>query len=220
MVETIGIIAEGPGDQEILAHIIRGAIGLDRAQLRFLRPEYDNDETDLASHAMPVAAKRGGYVFVIEDCKNHAKLAAFLEVVEEERAVVIHLDAAEADRAEFNIGPRTEPVRDHLVQCIQTWTRADHHQHCRYAIAVMETEAWILALYEESRTDKVRDPKDRLHKVIGPKRIRGFAKLFQLSERDRASELGKEFRKAKRLQEACKKNESLRLFYESLLNMP
>ena len=216
MIQGVGIIAEGRGDLAVLTNILQAMLGLERADIHFLRPEYDRDETDL--HEMPEAEKRGSYVYVIEDCQNHRKFADFLEVVAEERIVVIHFDAAEAHRREFGLpAGGDDSLRDRLIARIREWTTPQHHEHLRFAIAVMETEAWLLAHYEKDRkSDRVRDAKRRLKEVVGPRERKDFGKLCQRPEFDFCDELSKDLRKLKVLREACKRNESLRLFCESL----
>ena len=139
MIEGVAIYAEGRADLAVLTNIIKGVLG-DDVTIYPHRPELDFDETDL--HEMR-PEQFSTYALVIEDCKNHAKFAAVLDAVAEERLIVIHFDAAEAHRSEFALpaGPE-ETLRARLVQRIEEWTCPAHHPHLRYAIAVMETEAF------------------------------------------------------------------------------
>ena len=43
----VGIIAEGRADLAVILNILKGRLGVDRSQVQPLRPEYDQDETDL-----------------------------------------------------------------------------------------------------------------------------------------------------------------------------
>lgn len=215
MIEGVAIYAEGRADLAVLTNIIKGVLG-DDVTIYPRRPELDFDETDL--HEMR-PEQFSTYALVIEDCKNHAKFAAVLDAVAEERLIVIHFDAAEAHRSEFGLpaGPE-ETLRARLVQRIKEWTCLAHHPHLRYAIAVMETEAWLLAHCEPGRdSSRVRDPKKRFRQTVGPNWRKDFGKLLgQRDEHNAYDKFSKELRKRKVLRDACKRNESLRQFCESL----
>lgn len=229
-IEYVGLIAEGRSDQEVLVNLLKGCLDLDHGQIVFLRPELRSDETDL--HAMPRPEERGSYLYVIDDCKGLERHIRRLEGLGEEWLLIIHLDAAEAHRAEFELGPLdrgaqadAEVIRPRLIAKIAEWAGAQRGQgllkRLRHAIAVQEIEAWLLAIHDDQGKQDTavhHDPKVRLMQQVLPRTLkeRERKRLFQMQEHRLYAELSKPFRKKKDLQRHMSRNLSLRLFCETL----
>lgn len=112
-----------------------------------------------------------------------------------------------------------DALRDAVIAEIDAWLDGEYKSQLRYAIAIEETEAWVLALKVEDDTLEYRDPKDTLHKFLN--RPNGLSKqersqLYQLGEYERFDKLSREFRRKKPLMAAADKNRSLELFVASL----
>lgn len=164
----VGIIAEGRSDFAVLCNILKGALGLDREFVTPLRPELHRDETDL--HA---EATFSNWELVRKECVEGAKIDAFLASPIEEgpRWVVIHIDAAEAsqygvvrpsDRREEDTSALCQAIADRM----RAWLGSRASEPIDLAIAVEETEAWILPLYRDEATDKLSNVKERLRREL------------------------------------------------------
>ena len=44
----VGIFAEGRGDLAVISNILKGALNIDRADVRYELPEFELDQTDLS----------------------------------------------------------------------------------------------------------------------------------------------------------------------------
>lgn len=224
--ERVGLIAEGHGDLAVLKNILKGALGLDFGDgVLPLRPEYSRDETDLQD-----AAARGSYLYVIDDCKHRlARHAARLSQLTDNWLLVIHLDSAEAHRAEYELGPVDAKKRADinaigplLVDKLRSWAGTQCGAgRLSFAIAVQEIEAWLLAIHDEEETrdtGRHRSPKEHLHHAVLPHKLKKQEKsrLYQLSEFDRYDSLSQPLRKKKTLDQAARRNASLRAFCAGL----
>lgn len=115
--------------------------------------------------------------------------------------------------------PYADTFRNAVIAEIDAWLEGDYKSQLRYAIAIEETEAWVLALHVGHDTIDYRDPKDTLRNFLN--RPNGLSKqarsrLYQLGEYDRFDELTRGFRRKKTLLEAAANNRSLELFVASL----
>ncbi len=80
-----------------------------------------------------------------------------------------------------------------------------------------ETDAWILTIDSKKETSTYRDPKKRLHDELNRRLSdKERKRLFQGKAYDRYDKLSQDFRKRHTLLTCAKRNQSLRLFLESL----
>jgi hypothetical protein len=228
----IGIIAEGPSDAEVLASILKGWLGLDRADLSFLRPDLGLDETDLNA---PSAQRFSNWEIVKQECVERTKIDGFLTAeLDEDRYLIVQLDAAERGLPHYNVSvpplPDDPALSDptlHLagaiLAAILEWVGPPTPERLRAAVCIEEMDAWVLTRFVSSTTDLFPNPKERLEREL--QRSNEFSdkerkQLLRLPARQRYAELSKPFRKRKELNKAAEKSTSLRLFLKMLPDPP
>ncbi len=168
----IGVICEGHTDRAVITNILKGLKGVDSSQIVPLRPDYSKDETDLSAN--PVNSF-GGWANVREECQNRQKISRFLSI-EDQNIIIIQLDSAESD--DFGISkPQKDKnystvLRQRIIDKISEWLNDEFLNKTVYAIAIEETEAWVLTIYETRDSTASSDPKARLKRVLGKKGIR------------------------------------------------
>jgi hypothetical protein len=218
----IGIIAEGRGDLAVISNILRGRLGIDFEDIQFLRPRYTLDETDL--HAMP-EEQFSNWGLVKKECTTGSLLEEFLNSpIDEERLVVIHLDTAEAELPGYDVTRPSGSTRDSAIELhrrvaakLDEWLSGRKPDQFRYAIAIEETEAWILTLYQKKETSTARDPKKALIKELNQRHSdKERRQLSQMKAYEHHDKLSRDFRKRRTLEDCATRNHSLRLFLESL----
>ncbi|MFY0580431.1 hypothetical protein ACN28S_44885 [Cystobacter fuscus] len=217
----IGIIAEGRGDLAVISNILRG-LGIDFEDIQFLRPQYALDETDL--HAMS-EEQFSNWGLVKKECTTGSLLEEFLDSpIEEERLVVIHIDTAEAGLPGYDVTRPPGSTKDSAIELrrrvaakLDEWLSGRKSDQFRYAIAVEETEAWILTLYQKKETSTARDPKKALQKELNQRHSDKERKqLSQMRAYEHHDKLSRDFRRRRTLEDCATRNHSLRLFLESL----
>lgn len=219
----IGIIAEGRGDLAVISNILRGQLGIEFEDIQFLRPQYALDETDL--HAMS-EEQFSNWGLVKKECTTGALLEEFLNSpIDEERLVVIHIDTAEAERPGYDVTRPPSSTKDSAIELhrrvaakLDEWLSKRKSDQFHYAIAVEETEAWILTLYQKKKeTSTARDPKKALQKELNQRHSDKERKqLSQMRAYEHHDKLSRDFRKRRTLDDCATRNHSLRLFLESL----
>jgi hypothetical protein len=218
----VGIVAEGRGDLAVLVNILTGRLGLDFEDIQFLRPEYKIDKTDLFDQT---EAERGGWGRVKRECIERGRIREFVQnSIDDEILVVIHVDAAEAHDKGYDVQkpPRDDPnyatvLRQRVIEKINTWLDGEFVDRVRHAVAVEETEAWVLTILSTKDTSTHGDPKEQLRKLLGKTMSDKERKRhFQLKEYDQAHALTRPFRKRRDLEKFAERNQSLRLFVDSL----
>jgi hypothetical protein len=115
--------------------------------------------------------------------------------------------------------PYADALRDNVIAEIDGWLEGEYKQQLRYAIAIEETEAWVLALFVSKDTLDHHDPKRVLDRFLNsPQGLseKQRRRLFQLEEYDRFDELSRDFRRKKNVEAAAGRNRSLALFIASL----
>ena len=162
----IGIICEGATDRVVIGNILKGLKNIDSSQIVPLRPNYSKDETDLA--AIPADAF-SNWSIVKEECKNRIKIGKFLKI-EGQDIIIIHIDSAESD--EYGV---PKPLKDanysitlrkNIITKLNEWLDGQFQDKIIYAIAIEETEAWILTIYEAKDSSSSAKPKEKLEKVL------------------------------------------------------
>ena len=168
---NIGVICEGHTDRVVIENILKGLKDIDSSQIIPLRPQSDFDETDLA--AMPVDSF-GGWGAVKEECESRTKIDEFLSL-EGNDHIIIHIDSAESD--DYGVSKPVKnttysrELRSKIVAKINEWLNGLSSDNVLYAIAIEETEAWILTIYDERNSTTSADPKAKLKRVLRQKGI-------------------------------------------------
>lgn len=245
----IGIVAEGPGDIAVLRNILKAKLGLDAADVEPLRPKLARDETDLAAeqtkrgYQAPTAESYSNWTIVLEECGRRTTIADFLDnQLDEERLVVIHIDTAEAhlpgydiQRPERKTTDYSDKLRTLVADKMTALLGPELATKVRFAIAIEETEAWLLTIHDKQNTKDTShyvDPKKRLHYLLDQttspakpdknagKQGRSSSSLSKTAKKPSEYELAHSqslsFRDRKTLIACTSRNRSLQLFLDSL----
>jgi len=219
-----GIIAEGRGDLAVLRNVLKGWLDVEPDDVKFLVPEYDLDQTDL--HTMdPV--QRSNWLRVRDECQDGERIREFLALhADDDPLVVVHLDTAEAAEVGFDVErpDRAAPdfaasLRARVCARIDAWLPTDVVPRIRHAIAIEETDAWVLALFVDKETTALPRPKETLDRTLngpGSPIEREKRRLFQLDVFARYDRLTRDLRKRKALTACAARNLSLRAFLDEL----
>lgn len=167
----VGLIAEGPADLAVLTPLVTGVLDLCRADLHYLRPQDVADETDLHRRD---AATFSNWEIVREECCSRARIDEFLnspvifEGDDDRRLVVVQIDTAECSLPNFGVArpPRKaanapELLLDRVRARVAEWLGGNVNRVVR-AVAVEETDAWVLALHAPGDTAGRLDAKNAL----------------------------------------------------------
>ncbi len=220
----VGILAEGRGDLAVLRNLLKGWRDVDPEDVQFLVPEYDLDQTDL--HTMD-EAQRSNWLRVRDECMRAERIREFLALhADDDPVVVVQIDTAEAAEAHFDVvrPDRATPdfatvLRERVRERLDTWLPPEVVGRVRHAIAVEESDAWVLTLWETQDTAQFPRPKERLERLLkGPKNplVREGRGFFQLGVFQRYDRLTRDFRKRKTLAVCATRNPSLRAFLDEL----
>ena len=168
----IGVICEGHTDRAVISKILKGLKGIDSSQIVPLRPDYSRDETDLAVNPVDSFCS---WTNVREECLNREKISRFLSN-EDQGIIIIQVDSAESH--EFGV---TKPeknqnyssvLRQRIIEKINEWLDNEFLDETIYAVAIEETEAWILTIYESRDSTTSADPKARLKRILSKKGVK------------------------------------------------
>jgi hypothetical protein len=209
----IGVISEGHADRAVITNIITGITGINQNDIEALRPIYNLDETD---KAILKPENFSSWSVVKEECKNRELIEGFL-AFQGQDFVVIHMDSAEAEeygvrRPDRNSKLYSKELRNLIIEQINTWLDVDLSDSILYAIAIEETEAWILTMYEKRDTAKSAKPKEKLGLILGR------LGKNSVSNYDNFDNLSKPFLKKKNVTKGnfLSYNYSLSAFYEEV----
>lgn len=241
----VGIVAEGPADVAVLMNILHGKLGVERKDVLPIRPELTLDETDLAErrragYQPPRPEEFSNWALVLEECGQRENLEAFLESpIDDDRWLVVQIDTAEAALKGYDVR-KPDPAAPDYVATLRALVVARLTalvgpaiaRRTRFAVAVEETDAWVLTLFApgEKDTGLIRNPKKKLEHLRGtgtdtkarkPKeRGRrgggGGVPRTQGSSFDRALQESRGFREPETLADCLTRNKSLELFVTSL----
>lgn len=216
----IGIVAEGPDDIEIIKQVVKCLKSIDTSDMIFVRPRDAQDETDNSTD------KFSNWELVLNEASEHVLIDQFFEQWgDDEPAIVIHIDTAERGKPNYDV---TEPqrtgqvdfvkysaeLRENVKTKIEGLLPAQYRQKVAYAIAIEETEAWIIPLFENSKKDTSHytDPKGQLESLISKDKALARAYVDTQKKRLNAVRLGKLIGKRKNLRQCRENNTSLELF--------
>lgn len=219
-----GIIAEGRADLAVLRNVLEGWLGVERDEVRFLVPEYDLDNTD--RHAM-ANEQRSNWLRVRDECRSAERIREFLTLhADDDPFVVVQIDTAEAAVAGYDVARPdraapdfAETLRARVLACVDAWLPEDARPHVRHAIAVEETDAWVLALFVTKDTAALPRPKETLERELnrpGSPVERDRKRFFQLDVFTQYDRLTRDLRKRKTLAACASRNASLRAFLDEL----
>lgn len=169
----VGVIAEGFADINVIKAILKKIAGIDGSEVRLLRPQEQMDETDLN------ALNFSNWQLVFESCKDEVRLDAFFDEIEGKALLIVHVDTAERGMKGYDVpepqragitdyAVYSEQVRVQVIQKFQTMLPEKYHQRVAYAIAIEETDAWLIPLFENSSKDSASHAKakETLSKLI------------------------------------------------------
>ena len=213
----VGVIAEGFADVNVIKAILKKIAGIDGSEVRLLRPQEQLDETDLNE------LNFSNWQLVFESCKDEEKLSAFFEDIEGEALLIVHVDTAERGLKGYDIlepqrtasvdyAVYSEQVRVQVIEKLKSLLPERFHQHIAYAIAIEETDAWLIPLFENNAKDTASHTKakETLSKLIGKDKKRQKEYTDTSKKSLNYKKLGKLF--AKNLPLCRTRNKSLDLF--------
>ncbi len=209
----IGVISEGHADRAVIQNIIAGLTGLDRNDIEAIRPIYTTDETDKAILNTKTFST---WSVVKEECEKRELIDGFL-AFEGQDFVVIHIDTAEAEhygikRPEKKSPTYCEDLRALVVQQINSWLKKAMSNEILYAVAIEETDAWILTIYDPHDSTTSARPKEKLDFVLGKKEINSTSDYDNFLLISKPLSKDKEIRKGNFLSYNC----SLNAFFEEV----
>ncbi len=150
----------------------------------------------------------------------------FLDSFDDNRFMVIHLDTAERFEKNYEVAePKreqtegyVEQVREGVKAKIVEWLGQHSDERITFAVAVEETDAWLLTIFEKKdETGFYPRPKERLERKLNqvlPEKER--KKHFQSDVFHQNYEISKPFRNPKKVAIARRHNKSLDLFCAAL----
>lgn len=169
----LGIIAEGNADIAVIKAVLKALKGIDGSDIVQLRPSEQYDETDLNE------LNFSNWNLVLKSCGDHHLLQAFFDGLTEDALLVVQIDTAERGEAGYDIAAplRTKDtdwkeysVQLHTIvgQKIAEIVPEAYRNKVAYAIAIEETDAWLIPLFDTSckETAQYANPKERLHYLI------------------------------------------------------
>lgn len=213
----IGIIAEGRADIAVIKAVVKAITGIDGSDMYAIRPKEILDETDGEE------LKSSNWELVLQSCNNEQLLVSFFEGIDDEAILVVHIDTAERGEKNYDVlePQRTghpnwkeysRELRNNVKIKIETLIPERHRDKVAYAIAIEETDAWLIPLYDAAkRSDSASNinAKEKLRTLIGA--IKKNAKYIDTTHDNlNYSNLGKDLIKGIKI--ARKGNESLNLF--------
>lgn len=221
MVMRIGIIAEGFADANVIKALVQKLTGCKDVDIYLLRPEEIFDETDLN------AMNFSNWNLVFESCRDEVLLDAFFEEIEGDAILVVHIDTAERGSKGYDVDipQRSRGVdyseysvllRGNVKSKIESLIAEPYRDRIAYAIAIEETEAWLIPLFDKGIGDTSSHVrvKEHLSSLIGvdKKNVKKY-----IDTRHKSLDyvkLGKEL--AKNLNRCRYRNKSLDLFCDDI----
>jgi hypothetical protein len=170
----IRIIAEGPADRDIIKAIVRAITKVEPENIVGILPSDLVDETDRYSGDF------SDWYIVLEKISDEDFLARAMATVQGDFILVVHIDTAERGEIGYDVSIPVRSgsmdwnqyaidLREAVKQKLETLIPPEYRDHVAYAIAIEETEAWIIPLCESVRHDTASHvrPKERLEGIIG-----------------------------------------------------
>lgn len=154
----LGIIAEGNADVAVIKAVLKALKGIDGSDVVQLRPREQYDETDLNELSF------SNWNLVLQSCGDERLLQPFFDGLTEDALLVVQIDTAERGEVGYDIA---EPLRtkgtDWREYCEQLHATVKqkiveivpeaYRDKVAYAIAIEETDAWLIPYYLINRID-------------------------------------------------------------------
>ncbi len=225
----VGVVSEGPADFEVVRSVVKAVLELHGSDVHSIRPELQSDETDLND---PNGRRFSNWEIVRRECEERSSIKDYLDSgLDEAGLVVVHIDSAECDLPRYGVARPDRNAVDYVVACramvaeaMHGWLGGTCDPRIVEAVAVEETDAWLLPHYESSGrgaadTGSYVNVKERFTHAL--------SKTNELTDKERKSllrqqarpayaALAKPLSKPKNLRACMAKNASLRLFVEAL----
>lgn len=171
----VRIIAEGPADKDVIKALVRKLTGVESENIITILPSDTVDETDRFS------GNFSNWQLVLENIADKSFWEkAMATITEVDYCFAIHIDTAERGEVGYDVNQpiRTgvadwkqyaADLRKEVVQKMKLLIPPQYHNRIAYAIAIEETDAWILPLFENVKQDTAShaQPKERLRDLIG-----------------------------------------------------
>lgn len=213
-----GVIAEGPADVAVVRAVLKALKGIDGSEIVSIRPSEQMDETDLNEMQF------SDWLLVLKSCEDEALLSAFFDAIEDDALLIAQIDTAEHTEVGYDVPSPlrgrdmdwkiySEELRQQVKQRIAALLPEAYRDKVAYAIAVEETDAWLLPLFDVSskETAQYANPKERLQRLIGqlkPKEQRAYVDTSKKNLN--YGSIGKNLKKG--IKQCRIKNKSLDLF--------
>lgn len=209
----IGVISEGHADRAVIVNLLAGVAGLDSSDVEAIRPIYALDETD---KALVDVRTHSSWSVVKKECEERQLIDGFL-AFEDQDFVAIHIDTAEADEYDISRPHKKsdnycEELRRLVIEQINIWLKDDLSDNILYAIAIEETDAWILTIYDKSDSTTTAAPKEKLSRILRPKGINSTSSYDNFLEISKPFSKGREIAKGRFLEYNC----SLKAFVKEI----
>jgi hypothetical protein len=209
----IGVISEGHADRAVITNIVIGITGIDLNDIEAIRPVYCYDETDKALLNVQTFST---WSVVKEECERRELIDGFL-AFEGQDFVIIHIDTAEAEyygitRPDKNSKTYCDDLRALVIKQINTWLKDDLSDSILYAVAIEETDAWILTIYDPNDSTTSAKPKEKLSRILGKKKINSTSNYDNFITISKPFAKSREIKKGNFLSYNC----SLKAFFEEV----
>ena len=209
---TIGIVAEGVTDQMVIRNMLF-ACGIEKNQVRFIRPELSQDATD--GYVNMTQRQFGRWSNARIECINKKNVSQFFDnVLEEARKLIMQIDSDVYSQYDvqtvipINNNKRITEQRKRLITKIKHWLNSEYEDRIIYAISISTMDAWILTL------DKLNPNKDTSFITQPEKDLENSGNKYLKNKLKSESYklITDPFSKKKILIKALEKNYSLKLF--------
>ena len=217
-----GIIAEGKADIAVIKAVLKALKGIDGSEVVQLRPRERLDETDLAS------LNFSNWNLVLESCGDEDLLRAYFDSFVDDALLIVQVDTAERGEKGYDVlepvrtkgvdwKEYTDRLRDAVKGKISEMVPESYRARIVYAIAIEETDAWLIPLFDSSckETAQYANPKEQLHYLIG--KMSGKKKNTYIDTDKKNlnyTALGKNLKKG--IKDCRKRNRSFDLFCSEL----
>lgn len=219
----VGIVAEGISDFAVIRNILQ-SLKIDDACIHSLLPSVSGyDNTDLSSKIKQTGFSN--WLLVKDFCQNET-VSLFFEL-HEESLLIVQIDTAECSDLGYDV-PRPDTndpdfiskLLELITEKVNSWLPDNFHNKTVLAIAIEETEAWILTMepFNKSDTDKIPCPKETMDHLV-PRKIRqsDINRFFRSNNTfDKYDFLSKPMRRSKKLDAGAEQNYSLKAFIQQL----
>lgn len=213
------MIAEGHADIDVIRAVLKALNGIDGSEVRKIRPSDQYDETDLN------ALNFSNWTLVLESCQDKTLLSGFFDMLQEEALLIVQIDTAERTEQGYDIpfplreknmdwSIYSELVCEYVRERISLLIPEEYRKKVVLAIAVEETDAWLIPLFDNlcDETARYANPKEKLRDLIGRLSKKEKSKYVDSNKKNlNYTEIGKGLKK-KGIKVCRSKNKSLDLF--------